>query len=223
MASGGVPSVPTGRKVGVFGNIAGYDGHGAAGFGITGVLYDTQTYSVQANGAFGVGFDTGVVGGRGGVWIVLVGHRLRRQRSKLEAVMRWFALALARLVPAAAAAQRRPPVQQPAPAAQPNSTWDTLPRMQLERQFAGPLRDTVVQRWRDPADGTICYIYLPISAQHSPPTAAGFVNYGSNSIGSISCLPGPAARATRPQELPAKANSRSRGPTSFPRGHIAAA
>jgi trimeric autotransporter adhesin len=36
MASGGVPSVPTGRKVGVFGNIAGYDGHGAAGFGITG-------------------------------------------------------------------------------------------------------------------------------------------------------------------------------------------
>ncbi len=67
MASGGVPSVPTGRKVGVFGNIAGYDGHGAAGFGITGVLYDTQTYSVQASGSFGVGFDTGVVGGRGGV------------------------------------------------------------------------------------------------------------------------------------------------------------
>ena len=67
MASGGVPSVPTGRKVGVFGNIAGYDGHGAAGFGVTGVLYDSQTYQIQASGAFGVGFDTGVMGGRGGV------------------------------------------------------------------------------------------------------------------------------------------------------------
>jgi hypothetical protein len=81
------------------------------------------------------------------------------------------------------------PQQQAAPQAQqqPQSTWDTLPRMHLERQFAGPLRDTIVQRWRDPVDGTICYIYLPISAQHSPPTPAGFVNYGSNSIGSISC------------------------------------
>jgi hypothetical protein len=42
--------------------------------------------------------------------------------------------------------------------------------MQLERQFAGPLQDTIIQRWRDPVDGTICYIYLPITAQHSPPT-----------------------------------------------------
>jgi hypothetical protein len=100
--------------------------------------------------------------------------------------MRWLALVLACLVPAAAAAQQQAPAQQPAAPAQPNSTWDTLPRTQLERQFAGPLRDTVVQRWRDPADGTICYIYLPISAQHSAPTPGGFVNYGSNSIGSIS-------------------------------------
>ena len=117
--------------------------------------------------------------------------------------MRWFALALACLIPAAAAAQQQPPAQQPAPAAQPNSTWDTLPRMQLERQFAGPLRDTVVQRWRDPADGTICYIYLPISAPHSPPTSGGFVNYGSNTIGSISCLPAGPARAA-PPAAPAK-------------------
>jgi hypothetical protein len=132
-------------------------------------------------------------------------------------MMRWFAVALACLVPVAAAAQQQAPVQQapvqqapaqqapvqqPAPQAQPNSTWDTLPRMQLERQFAGPLRDTVVQRWRDPADGTICYIYLPISAPHSPPTPSGFVNYGSNSIGSISCLPG--ARAPAAAQAPAK-------------------
>jgi hypothetical protein len=116
--------------------------------------------------------------------------------------MRWSALALACLVPVTAAAQQQAPVQQPTPPVQPNTTWDTLPRMQLERQFAGPLRDTVVQRWRDPADGTICYIYLPISAPHSPPASAGFVTYGSNAIGSISCVPG--ARAPAPVGAPAK-------------------
>ncbi len=88
--------------------------------------------------------------------------------------------------------------------AQQASNWDKMDHMQLERQFAGPLQDTIVQRWRDPVDGTVCYIYLPISAQHSPPTAAGFVQYGANTIGSISCLHAgnpPAAapsRATRP-------------------------
>ncbi len=69
--------------------------------------------------------------------------------------------------------------------------WDTTPRMILERQYAGPLRDTLVQRWRDPADGSICYIYLPISAAHSTKTDAGFVQYGANTIGSISCLSPP--------------------------------
>lgn len=66
--------------------------------------------------------------------------------------------------------------------------WRQMPHMQLERQFAGPLQDTIVQRWRDPGDGTICYIYLPITAAHSAPTASGFVQYGANTIGSISCL-----------------------------------
>ena len=61
--------------------------------------------------------------------------------------------------------------------------------MILERQFAGPLQDTVIQRLRDPVDGTICYLYLPISAPHSPTTANGFVQYGPNMIGSINCLP----------------------------------
>ncbi|MGA9794459.1 MAG: hypothetical protein WBQ17_02880 [Rhizomicrobium sp.] len=64
------------------------------------------------------------------------------------------------------------------------------PRMQLQAQYAGPLRDTVVQRWRDPVDGTVCYMYLPIVVQHSPPTPTGFVQYGANTIGSISCIPG---------------------------------
>jgi len=88
-------------------------------------------------------------------------------------------------VPAAPAAPPAP-VAQPAP---PPSNWPTLPRMQLERQFAGPLQDTVIQRWRDPADGTVCYLYLPITAAHSLPTASGYVEYGANTIGSISCLP----------------------------------
>ncbi len=60
--------------------------------------------------------------------------------------------------------------------------------MQLDRQFAGPLQDTIVQRWRDPADGTICYIYLPITAAHSAPMPSGYVQYGANTIGTISCF-----------------------------------
>ena len=68
--------------------------------------------------------------------------------------------------------------------------------MQLERQYAGPLQDTIVQRWRDGIDGSICYIYLPITAAHSPPVANGFVQYGANTIGSISCFAAPAALST---------------------------
>jgi hypothetical protein len=63
--------------------------------------------------------------------------------------------------------------------------------MQLERQFAGPLQDTVIQRLRDPVDGTICYLYLPISAPHTPIAATGFVQYGPNIIGTINCIAGP--------------------------------
>jgi hypothetical protein len=91
--------------------------------------------------------------------------------------------------------------QSPAPAApqqfQQSADWSKLPKMILERQFSGPLQDTVIQRLRDPVDGTICYLYLPISAPHSPTTATGFVQYGPNTIGSINCLP-PA-----PAEVPA--------------------
>src|SRR4051812_41151266 len=111
----------------------------------------------------------------------------KRRRRPLLALM----AALAAFTPLAARAQQPQPAQQPQQV-QPQSTWDTMPRMQLERQFAGPLRDTVVQRWRD-TDGTVCYIYLPISAQHSPPSATGFVTYDSNTIGSISCFPAPRA------------------------------
>lgn len=83
------------------------------------------------------------------------------------------------------------------PAAAQQPEWAKMPRMQLERQFAGPLRDTLIQRWRDPVDGLVCFVYLPITAQHTPPTPSGYVQYGPNAIGSISCVgtPGPAAPA----------------------------
>ena len=70
----------------------------------------------------------------------------------------------------------------------------TLPRMQLERQFAGPLEATLIQRWRDPVDGTICYLYLPVSVPRS--TASGYVQYGANTIGAISCTVAPSVAAT---------------------------
>jgi hypothetical protein len=101
------------------------------------------------------------------------------------------------MLPLAAQAQQQSPQQQPPP--QQPAAWNQLPRMVLERQFAGPLQDTIVQRWRDPVDGTICYIYLPITAAHSPPTQSGYVQYGANTIGSISCaMPPPPQPPVRP-------------------------
>jgi len=107
-----------------------------------------------------------------------------------------LASAIVCALPPAASAQQQPPPQQQ----QPQGAWAQLPHMQLERQFAGPLQDTIIQRWRDPVDGTVCYIYLPITAQHSPPTGSGYVQYGANTIGSISCTAParPAAAAAPP-------------------------
>ena len=94
------------------------------------------------------------------------------------AVLRLPIAALAVMMPVVfprIALAQQPP-SQPAPQqVQPSAEWSKLPRMQIERQFAGPLQDTVIQRLRDPVDGTVCYIYLPISAPHTPTTATGFV------------------------------------------------
>jgi hypothetical protein len=94
-------------------------------------------------------------------------------------------------------AQQAPaqPTQQPAAAAP--VIWEQMPRMLLEQQYAGPLKDTAIQRWRDPETNFICYVYVPFNAAHTPPTATAYVQYGPNAIGSISCVPAPAA-ATRP-------------------------
>jgi len=103
----------------------------------------------------------------------------------------------------AAPAQQPPvptqPQQVPAPQFQQSPEWGNLPKMVLERQFSGPLQDTVIQRLRDPVDGTVCYLYLPISAPHSPTTSSGFVQYGPNAVGTISCMPGRPAAALAPQ------------------------
>ena len=103
--------------------------------------------------------------------------------------MRW-ALGLVTLIPLSANAQQ--------------VEWANLPRMHLERQFAGPLQDTVIQRWRDPVDGTVCYVYLPITAAHSPPVQGGYVQYGPNTIGSVSCTSTPqhTAAAPKPEAKP---------------------
>jgi hypothetical protein len=98
------------------------------------------------------------------------------------------------------------------PAAAQQTEWAKLPRMQLERQFAGPLQDTVIQRWRDPADGMICYIYLPITAQHTPPTQSGYVQYGANVIGSISCTAPTAGAPPAAQAAPAAAPAAPQAP-----------
>ena len=90
--------------------------------------------------------------------------------------------------PPAAAAPPAPgyPAPPPRPA---------LPRMALQAQYEGPLKDTIVQRWRDPVDGTICYLYLPVVVAFTSQTQ-GYVQYGPNSIGSISCFaPNPQAQA----------------------------
>jgi hypothetical protein len=111
------------------------------------------------------------------------GKARRLLRSSLVAA------AAAGCAPASAQQQQQAQQQvQPLQTPPASNDWAKLPRLQLERQFAGPLQDTIVQRWRDPVDGTVCYIYLPITAAHSAPTQAGFVQYGANTIGSISCV-----------------------------------
>jgi hypothetical protein len=102
-----------------------------------------------------------------------------------------FAILSGALLSAPVVAQQNVPQESP--------QWAKLPHMQLQRQFAGPLQDTIVQRWRDPVDGTVCYIYLPITAAHSAPTASGFVQYGANAIGTISCFAAAEARGAAPK------------------------
>ena len=75
-------------------------------------------------------------------------------------------------------------------AQQPRTGTRNLMHMVLEGQFAGPLQDTIIQRWHDPVDGTVCYIYLPVAVARSA-GPGGLVQYGSANIGALSCFAGP--------------------------------
>ena len=78
------------------------------------------------------------------------------------------------------------PAQAQQPAAQ---GWESFPTMILEQVYRAPLRDTVIQRWRDPVNSVICYVYLPISPPFVPAQPGNaFVQYGPTHIGSISCV-----------------------------------
>jgi hypothetical protein len=99
----------------------------------------------------------------------------------------------------------KPNAPVPAPASsvpvatQPIPPHPQLPRMQVVAQYGGPLQDTLIQRLRDPIDGVTCYLYLPIAVHHTPPgTETGYVEYGANTVGSISCFPAPSRVPQKP-------------------------
>ena len=77
---------------------------------------------------------------------------------------------------------------EPEPDAAADSSPTAIRHWEMQAQFEGPLKDTVVQRWRDPATGVLCYIYLPVIVQHSAPLQNGMVHYGSSDTGTISCV-----------------------------------
>jgi hypothetical protein len=110
--------------------------------------------------------------------------------------------------------------QQPQPS-QPAVKWERMPRMTLEAEFAGPLRDTTVQRWRDVNADVVCYLYVPFTAQHSAPTPTGYVQYGPNTIGTISCVPGQLIGVASPPKAAAP-SAAAKGPPVAPKGPPAA-
>ena len=106
--------------------------------------------------------------------------------------------------------QQQPQAQQQQPQQQqPPVVWEQMQRMTLEAEFAGPLKDTTIQRWHDPATDMFCYLYVPFTAQHSPPAQNGYDVNGPNTIGSIRCVPGHLAgvAAASPKAAPPTAKA----------------
>ncbi|MBS0469719.1 MAG: hypothetical protein JSR60_01520 [Proteobacteria bacterium] len=85
-------------------------------------------------------------------------------------------------------------------AAPPAKPKPVFPHMKLEAIYGGPLEDTVIQRWRDPIDGRVCYIYLPVRVKRQPVVDSNLVDYGNNTIGSISCTAGPDVAPPKPAQ-----------------------
>jgi hypothetical protein len=98
-----------------------------------------------------------------------------------------FAQPAANHSPPPAAQPSQPAPQQQPQQPPPPAAWDSFPTMLLEKIYRGPLKDTVIQRWRDPIDGSVCYVYLPISVPLLP-NQGGYVQYGAAGVGSISCI-----------------------------------
>jgi hypothetical protein len=138
-------------------------------------------------------------------------------------VMMWIRAATAVtaiLFGGTAMAQQLPAQQTQQPAAPPPVIWEKMPRMLLQQEYAGPLKDTTIQRWRDPETNLICYVYLPFTVAHTAPTATSYVQYGPNVIGSISCVSPPveaAARPTAPTKPAPAAAPPPKGPKNTPR------
>lgn len=59
--------------------------------------------------------------------------------------------------------------------------------LQYQGRFEGPYKGTSIIKLRDPDNGATCYVYAPSSIPYRTPMRGG-VSYGSNSIGSISCV-----------------------------------
>ena len=113
-------------------------------------------------------------------------------------VASFAATAFAQPAPKAPAA----PMQMQQQSAPPEPQWDSFPTMLLEKIYRGPLKDTVIQRWRDPVDGSVCYIYLPISVPLLP-GAQGYAQYGGSGIGNISCIhPSEVVQLIQPVQQP---------------------
>lgn len=107
--------------------------------------------------------------------------------SGLLLAMSAISPATAQPKPPAAAPTATPPAD-PSPSAATSPVWGSFPTMLLEKVYRGPLRDTIIQRWRDPIDGSVCFLFIPISTPLLPQPAEGYMQYGPNQIGSISCV-----------------------------------
>jgi hypothetical protein len=95
-----------------------------------------------------------------------------------------------------------PSSEGPSPSSETRQQLPQLPQMVIQQRFAGPFPGTEIDRWRDPLDGTVCYVYFPTVVRRTP-APSGYFDYGSNAIGSISCLsPGAQAPPASQRVLP---------------------
>jgi hypothetical protein len=67
LATGGTPALLPGRRFALSANLGTFEGAGAFAAGATVLLFEAKQYAVVANASAGVGFNTNVFGGRGGV------------------------------------------------------------------------------------------------------------------------------------------------------------